>query len=198
MAFAVPALADTYDVTQKVIDKQFAINVVDINYAQKVTQVAQNVGNTAIIKDLDAYGGDSFDVHQEVTAMQFAKNTVEARNIATKIDQTAVNFGSDLLIKDTGGSVFSGQTVDVYQYQAGMQHAINTVDLYDPVSIVQVAANTGNNADINLPSSTVSNSLYSAQSINAPQVAGNFVNVGYVGTINQTAANLGNAIKIVQ
>lgn len=200
--FSVGALADSYMVKQYVHAPETAINVADINKATKVEQVAQNVGNTATIKDLDTYGGDSYGSWQAVKAPQTAKNYLTARNVKTKIEQTAINFGSDLTIKDAGGAGpgfgFPPQSVVADQFQSGPQTAINNVTLYDPQTITQVAANTANTIDINLPSTPAVNSVSTVQNVVSPQTAKNYVNVPYVGNLSQTAANAGNAVKIVQ
>lgn len=209
--FAVPALADSYTVGQQVVAPQFALNLVNIGTAPKLDQIAQNVGNTAIIKDLDAYGGDTYSSNQKVTAFQLARNTLDAHSIVGKTDQLAVNFGSDLDIKDLGGAgtgFFSGpdpQTVGAVQLQSGTQEAHNIIDLSHSGNIVQVAANTGNNIRIDLPSTPSINSVVTSQNVTATQLASNVINMGSffgygggAGNISQTAANLGNAVKITQ
>lgn len=194
-----PVLADSYTINQQVIDPVFAINVAAMQTAPKVIQVAQNVGNTAVIKDLDGYGGDTYNSFQAVTAMQLARNSIDAHSVTVKVDQTAVNFGSDLFIKDAGGALLGPQSVNATQRQSGLQLALNLVDLDHSSPITQLAANTGNNMKIVLPSTTAINTVTTSQMVSAPQVSGNFIDVGgYTGAINQTAANLGNALVIQQ
>lgn len=203
------AMADSYTVGQQVVSPQYALNLVSTGTAPKIDQIAQNVGNTAIIKDLDGYGGDSYSSNQKVTAFQLSRNTIDVHSVAGKTDQLAVNFGSDLDIKDVGGAGGwfgpDPQTVNAHQLQSGTQEAHNIIDMSHSGNIVQVASNTGNNINIDLPTTLSINTVVTAQSVSANQLSSNVINVsggwfsgGYTGNVSQTAANLGNAVKIVQ
>lgn len=198
-SFSVTAMADNYGVSQVVVAPEFALNAAAIGGATKVEQIAQNVGNVAVVKDLDAFGGDNYAIGQTVSAPQTATNNLLVGGVATKIEQTAINFGSDLTIKDAGGTpFFNAQNVNTSQSQIGPQTATNRVATFGAGSIEQVAANTGNTAKIDLPSTPSINNVASGQSVSAPQVAVNLAAVGSVGSFSQTAANAGNAITINQ